>query len=368
MTGTAETRPLHPAPDYAQQDTRFSRAFDVLRDGIARRAFPGAAVAITYQGRLVALKALGRFTYEADSPAVQPDTIYDLASVTKVAATTTMAMILYERGLLDLDSSVAAVLQGMRSADITFRMLLAHSSGLPAYVKLFEKAQSRDALLTAALATSFEVAPDTRSAYSDIGFIILGAALEKLAGESLDTFAAREIFGPLAMTATGFCPPGSRRGEIPPTADDRDFRRRIIQGEVNDENASVLGGVAGHAGLFAPAIDVARFAECMLAGGSPILRPETVALFTKRQDSPPGTSRALGWDTPSEPSQSGKYFSPRSFGHLGYTGTSLWIDPERHLSVTLLTNRTWPDRASRLIKEIRPRFHDAVVEALEARP
>ncbi len=368
LTGTAETRPLHLAPDYAQQDTRFSRAFDILREGIARHAFPGAAVAVTYQRRLVALKGLGRFTYEPDSPAVRRDTIYDLASVTKVLATTPMSMLLYERGMLDLDATVKAVLPDIQSPDITFRMLLAHSSGLPAYVKLFEQAQTHDALLAAALATPLEVAPGTRAAYSDIGFILLGVALEKLAGESPDTFCAREIFGPLAMTATSFCPPRARHTSIPPTVDKRDFRHRIIQGEVNDGNAGVMGGVAGHAGLFAPAADVARFAECMLAGGSPILHPETLALFTKRQDSPPGTSRALGWDTPSNPSQSGKYFSPRSFGHLGYTGTSLWIDPDRRLSVTLLTNRTWPDRSSRRIKEVRPRFHDAVIESLEVCP
>ena len=352
-------------PDFAQQDTRFSPAFDILREGIARRAFPGASVAVTYQGRLVALKGLGRFTYDEGSPTVQADTIYDLASVTKVVATTTMAMLLYERGLLDLDAPLPAVLRDFQPPGVTFRMLLAHSSGLPAYVKLFEQAHTREALLAAALATPPEAAPGARAAYSDIGFILLGVALETLAGESLDTFSAREIFGPLAITASGFCPPGKQRTAIPPTADEHDFRHRVIQGEINDENAGVMGGVAGHAGLFAPAEDVARFAECMLAGGSPILRPETVALFTKRQDSPPGTSRALGWDTPSQPSQSGRYFSPRSFGHLGYTGTSLWIDPDRRLSVTLLTNRTWSDRSSQLIKEIRPRFHDAVVEALE---
>ncbi len=366
MTGTAETRPLDPAPDYAQQDRRFPRAFDILREGIARRAFPGAALAITHQGRLVGLQALGRFTYETDSPAVQPDTIYDLASVTKVVATTAMAMLLYERGVLDLSAPVASVLPGFIGG-ITFTMLLAHSSGLPAYLKLFEQARTRDALLARAVATMLAASPGTRAAYSDIGFIVLGAALEKLAGESLDAFCAREVFGPLAMTTAGFCPPKSLQSMIPPTADARDFRARIIQGEVNDENASVLGGVAGHAGLFASAADVARFAECMLADGSPILRPETIGLFTPRQDSPPGTSRALGWDTPSQPSQSGQYFSPRSYGHLGYTGTSLWIDPDRRLSVTLLTNRTWPDRSSQLIKEVRPHFHDAVVEALEGR-
>lgn len=207
-----------------------------------------------------------------------------------------------------------------------------------------------------------------RVRYSDIGFIVLGDALEKIADERLDTFSSREIFGPLGMIASGFCPPGALRGSLPPTEDDREFRHRVVQGEVNDENASVMGGVAGHAGAFAPAEDVARFADCMLAGGRPILRPETVALFTRRQDSPPGNTRALGWDTPSQPSQSGKHFSPHSFGHLGYTGTSLWIDPERRLSVTLLTNRTWPDRSSKLIKHFRPRFHDAVIECLEERP
>ncbi len=171
------------------------------------------------------------------------------------------------------------------------------------------------------------------------------------------------------MAHTTFRPPAEWKPKIPPTVEDREFHRRIVQGEVHDENASVLGGVAGHAGVFAPAADVARFAHAMLSGGAPIggapiVRPETVALFTRREASPAGTSRALGWETPSAPSQSGQHFSTRSFGHLGYTGTSLWIDPERRLSVTLLTNRTWPDRSSQKIKQVRPRFHDAVVEAL----
>jgi CubicO group peptidase (beta-lactamase class C family) len=154
------------------------------------------------------------------------------------------------------------------------------------------------------------------------------------------------------------------KDSIPPTADDQSFRRRIIQGEVQDENASVLGGVAGHAGLFSTAEDLAIFAHAMLNRGYPILRSDTVELFSRRESAPAGTSRALGWDTPSAPSQSGKYFSGRSFGHLGYTGTSLWIDPERQLSITLLTNRTWPDCANQAIKQVRPAFYDAVVEAL----
>ena len=152
---------------------------------------------------------------------------------------------------------------------------------------------------------------------------------------------------------------------IPPSAEDNHFRKRVVQGEVQDENASALGGVAGHAGLFSPALDVAQFAHCLLQNGAPLWRSETVALFTRRENSPPGTSRALGWDTPSPPSQAGNFFSPRTFGHLGYTGGSLWIDPERSLAVVLLSNRTWPDCRSEVIKQVRPAFHDAVSKALE---
>jgi CubicO group peptidase (beta-lactamase class C family) len=245
-------------------------------------------------------------------------------------------------------------------------MLLAHRSGLPAYEKLFLRATNREDLLRLAFATELAATPGSRAEYSDIGFIILAVALERLADERLDSFCQREIFGPLAMSRTTFNPPNALRESIPPTADDRTFRHRIIQGEVQDENARVLGGVAGHAGLFSTADDLARFAHALLNGGYPILRPETVHLFTRRESAPEGTSRALGWDTPSAPSQSGRYFGPRSFGHLGYTGTSLWIDPDQQLSITLLTNRTWPDCQNLAIKQVRPAFHDAVVQALES--
>jgi serine-type D-Ala-D-Ala carboxypeptidase len=323
---------------------------------------------------MVALKGFGRFSYDPDSPQVTAETIFDLASVSKVVATTAMAMILYERGLLDLDMpAIGAVPEfarkDSRKTDITFRMLLAHSSGVPAYEKLFLKAKSRDDLLAAVFGVTLTADPGTRVEYSDIGFIILGVGLERIADQSLDQFCKREIFGRLGMARTLFNPPSGWRASVAPTADDRSFRKRVIQGEVQDENASVLGGIAGHAGVFSTAEDVAIFAHAMLSGGGPIARPETVALFTRRQSSPPGTSRALGWDTPSTPSQSGKYFSPRSFGHLGYTGTSLWIDPEHELSVALITNRTWPDcsnRSNQGIKQVRPRFHDALVEGLEA--
>ena len=385
-------------PAFASQDKTFAEAFSLLEAAIAERAFPAASIAVAHRGSLLALRTFGRFTYEPSSPQPTPATLFDLASVTKVVATTTMAMLLYERGLLDLDAPLAAIIPQFLSAptqkdsrrrEVTLRMLLAHASGLPAYEKLFLQARTRDDLLRAAYAVPLTADPGSRADYSDIGFILLGVALERLAEESLDQFCQREIFGPFAMRSTTFNPSLEMRSQIPPTADERHdprapkahekmeppekpanqparstFRGRIVQGEVQDENAFLLGGVAGHAGLFSTGEDVARFAHAMVSGGSPILRPETMSLFTRRQSVPAGTTRALGWDTPSVPSQSGKNFSGESFGHLGYTGTSLWIDPERQLSITLLTNRTWPDCANRAIKQVRPKFHDAVVEAL----
>ncbi|MGA7170888.1 MAG: serine hydrolase domain-containing protein, partial [Candidatus Sulfotelmatobacter sp.] len=340
-------------------DGKLVSAYSILEGAIAQHAFPGASIAITHHGKIVALKAFGRFTYEAGAPAINPSTLFDLASVTKVVATTPMAMLLYERGLLDLDFPVGAVVPEFLQAEpdarrheVTLRMLLAHSSGLPAYEKLFLKARTRNELLHAAFSTPLLADPGSCADYSDIGFIILGIALERLADESLDRFCQYEIFAPLGMVNTTFNPPKEIRSQIPPSADDRSFRHRVIQGEVQDENASVLGRVAGHAGVFSTAEDLARFADAMLNAGGSILRPETIALFTRREPARTGTSRALGWDTPSAPSQSGKHFRSSSYGHLGYTGTSIWIDPERQLSITLLTNRTWPDCSNHAIKQV----------------
>lgn len=383
------------------QEHRFARPFRLVDEAIARKVFPGAALAVTVCGNLLAWRAFGRFTYEAHSPSTSPDltrpdsthpdltntvtreTVWDLASLTKPIATVSMAMLLFERGKLSLDTTVAELLPDFaanadllhrgRREQVTVRMLLAHSSGLPAHRKLYFTADGRETMLAAARRVPLEAAPMERAEYSDIGFILLGELLERVAGEPLDAFCRREIFAPLNLNFT-FLPQLSSLTNIPPTMNDTSYRGRILQGEVNDENASAMGGVAGHAGLFGDAVSVARFAHCLLSGGTsggktsrprqPLFRPETIELFTTRQSEPPGTSRALGWDTPSEPSQSGTGFSARSFGHLGYTGTSLWCDPERGLSVTLLTNRTWPDARNQAIKELRPLLHDAIIDAL----
>jgi CubicO group peptidase (beta-lactamase class C family) len=353
-----------------EQDTRFGRAFDILEAAVADRAFPGASLSVVHRGKLMALKGIGRFTYDATSTPVTADTIYDLASLTKVLCTATMCMLLLEQGKFDPEMRVVDIVPEFASEDsrrnnITLGHLLSHSSGLPAYVRLYQQARDAAHLMQLASQVPLKASGGTQAEYSDVGFIILGVALERLARESLGEFFQREIARPLGLARTRFCPPDGWKRLIPPTLDDREFRHRTVEGEVNDENAWVMGGIAAHAGLFGSARDLGRFAACMLEHGRPIIHhPETLERFTRRETSPRGTSRTLGWDPPAPPSQSGRYFGKRAFGHLGYTGTSLWIDPERKLAISLLTNRTWPDRYNDKVKKIRPAFHDAIVEAL----
>jgi len=360
--------------------SHFPSARAILTTAIEDHAFPGAGFGVLLQGEIVAIESAGHFTYSADSAPVLPETVFDLASVSKVMATTAMAMLLWERGQFDLDQPIGERLpefiRNIAAEDprrgISARMLLAHSSGLPAYAPLFERCSSPGALLEACLRMPLEAPPETQTVYSDIGFIVLGHLLETLAGERLDEFCRREIYTPLNMTSTMYRPPPGVRFSIPPTALDDPLRHRLLQGEVHDGNCYILGGVSGHAGLFSNVADTLRFARCILEGGAPIFRPETVALFTTPHGTPSGPSRALGWDIPSPPSSSGKFFSARSIGHLGYTGTSLWIDLDKHVAIALLTNRTFPgdgtDDPSKKIQQVRPPFHDAILGELGLTP
>jgi CubicO group peptidase (beta-lactamase class C family) len=306
------------------------------------------------------------------------ETVYDVASITKVMATTAAAMLLFQRGLLDLEMPLGELLPGFvvgrtpgdRARDVKLRHLLAHNSGLPGYVEFFREITTAQGLYRALLELPLEASPGERAEYSDPGFMLLGKALEVCTHESLATWVHREVFEPLEMAATGFCPAPGARPQIPPTEVDTAFRNRRIQGEVQDENAGLLDGVAGHAGLFSNVPDLLRFAAGILKGGSEngaslLFDPATVARFAQRQG-PEGSSRALGWDTPSGKSSSGHRFSPHSIGHLGFSGCSLWIDLEAGIAVALLTNRTWPDRQCQMIREVRPAFHDAVRAALKA--
>jgi len=359
--------------------SRFPIATSVLTEAVQQRVFPGAAFGVLRPDEPFAIESLGGFTYRAESPRVQTDTIFDMASVSKAMATTSMAMLLWERGRLDLDEplarrlpeflkvrSEAESLSALRSK-ITARMLLAHCSGLPAYAPLYKTCATAAEVLEACLHMPLETSPGTQAIYSDIGFILLGHLVEQIAGERLDSFCQREVFAPLRMSSTLYCPPVKLRASIAPTAEKQNFRGRILQGEVHDGNCWRLGGISGHAGLFSNVRDTLRLADCLLYRGRNIFRSETISTFTTRQQMPPSSSWALGWDTPTAPSSSGTLFSAHSVGHLGYTGTSLWIDFDKQVAIILLTNRTYPGdeaAASESIKNIRPRFHDALMGEL----
>ncbi|HJX27112.1 MAG TPA: serine hydrolase domain-containing protein [Thermoanaerobaculia bacterium] len=357
--------PVTPPPAPAVEEV------DRLLDGYRERgAFPGGVLAVGDRGGLAHLHPFGRFTYEEDAPPVTADTLYDLASLTKVVATTTMAMILVDEGKLDLDQPVQELLPGFHGPGkeaVTVRHLLTHSSGLPALAPLYQEIRGRPAFVGRIQAMDLVHPAGSRSTYSDLGMILLGEILERAAGQPLEAFVRARVLDPLEMRDTRFLPPADLRPRIAPTEIDP-WRGRLVHGEVHDENAFAMGGVAPHAGLFGTAGDLARFARMLLNGGTldgrRIVSRETVDLFTRRAGIP-DSDRALGWDTKSaEGSSAGTLLSPRSFGHTGFTGTSLWMDPERGLFVILLTNRVHPTRENNLIREVRPAVADAVVRTL----
>lgn len=353
-----------PAPD------RFPAAYALLRLAIADRAFPGCAFGLLVHGDVALLDALGNFTYAPDSPPVLPTTVYDVASITKVAVTTAAAMLLHQRGHLDLDTRLGDLLPGFvigrdpseRAREVTLRHLLAHTSGLPGYEPLYATATTPFALLRACLELPLKTPPGTHAEYSDHGFILLAKALETITHEHLATWISRELFLPLGMSSSRHCPSHDQRPHIPPTEIDELFRQRIIQGEVQDEHAFLLKGAGGHAGLFSNVPDLLRFSQELIAP-SDIFHPATVNLFATPQP-PAGSSRALGWDTPSADSSAGSHFGAGTIGHLGYSGCSLWIDRPAGIAAVLLTNRTWPDRSSQAIRQLRPAFHNALRAAL----
>ena len=362
----------HSASSIDEQRSRFAQVYTVLREAIAVQAFPGCAFGLLMDGKIVLQDCLGGFTYDSNTPAVTRETVYDVASLTKVVCTTAAAMLLHQAGRLDLSTPLGELLPGFiigrgdsrQARRVTIRHLLAHNSGLPGYVPLFHTATAPYGVLRGCLELPIEAEPGTRAEYSDPGFILLGKALETILNEPLAAFAAREIFASLDMSASRFCPSPAQRPEIPPTEEDELFRQRRIQGEVQDEHAYLLKGAAGHAGLFSNVPDLLRFSQAILAAApGSLFAPETVEIFAQRQ-APAGSSRALGWDTPSESSSSGTFFSPSSIGHLGYSGCSLWIDRDANLAAVLLTNRTWPHRESQLIRTVRPAFHDALRKAV----
>ena len=352
--------------------TRLAGVVGYLRAEADSGAFPGAVLAVGRHGRLALLAPVGHFGVDDPRP-VEAGTLYDLASLTKVVALTTACMLLVDAGQLELDAPIDRYVPAFRGAmkdRVTVRHLLTHSAGLLADLPLYDSTATRAAALAAVDSTTLVAPPGTTYRYSDLSAIVLMQAVERVTGEPFDRFLSRRVFGPLGMPATVFRPPASWRDRIAPTEHDTVFRHRWLRGEVHDESAARLGGVSGNAGLFSDALDLSRFAAMLLNGGAwdtlQLIRAETVAEFTTRQNLPPGSTRALGWDTPSDSgySSAGATLSRRSFGHTGFTGTSMWMDPQRDFFIVLLTNRVHPTRANTIILRVRSRVADLVTDAL----
>jgi CubicO group peptidase (beta-lactamase class C family) len=341
----------------------------VLR-GIKAGGYPGAAVVVGRGGYVVWEHGFGRLDWSVESPRVTPDgTIYDLASLTKVIGTTTAIMILYDQGRIALDAPVAAYLPAFTGGfkdSVTIRDLLVHRSGLPPGRDLWRLATNPQDARRYVMDTPLVCKPGECFIYSDLGFDLLGMVVESVSGESLDVFLTEHVFQPLQMGETLFRPTDSLRARVAPT-EVSPPRGYPLQGEVHDENAYALGGVAGHAGLFSTAADLSVFAQMMLNGGTykgiRLISDSTVALFTRRA----AGTRALGWDTCDDEGSCGRYLSDRSYGHTGFTGTSIWIDPDRQMFVILLTNRVHAARARRpakVIADVRADLADASASAV----
>jgi CubicO group peptidase (beta-lactamase class C family) len=343
---------------------RFTDARNILTSAIAAKTFPAAVIEVGSAMRPEWRHAMGTLTYERDSPAARDDTIFDLASLTKVLATASLVMRLVERGRIGLDDSVAEHLSTWRGADrerVTIRDLLSHSSGLPGYRPYYRTLTGRAAFEHAMATEPLEYAPATKSIYSDLGFMLLGFILADVAPIETQFDTLRDqMQNPEDLQ---FHPPALWQRRIAPTRRD-DWRGRLLVGEVDDNNTFALRGVAGQAGLFGTAAGVgacARHIMQVLAGRAGAFRDDTVRTFVTRRGDVPGSSRALGWDTMLPTSSCGTRMSPRAFGHTGFTGTSLWIDPERDVYVVVLTNRVHSDASNDAIQSVRRAVHDAVM-------
>lgn len=382
VVACAPGAPSPVIPPVALDQVHMKPITDYLDSAVAAGASPGAVLAIS--------KAGVRFVYGtgqlgADQPSRPgPQTIYDLASLTKVVALVPLVMMAVDEGRLDLDAPVQRYVPAFGGAEksrITIRMLLVHAGGLPAWRPLFREVASRAEALALTDSTPLEAPPGTTSTYSDLGAIVLTQVIETIYHERLDSLLTYRLAVPLGMTSTGYRPPRDLLERIAPTELDS-WRGRVLRGEVHDENAAIMDGVSGHAGLFSCAEDLLTYAEWLIDqwyGGTegrrehhsakqdtarPAIRGSVVREFTSRQKLVPGSSRALGWDTPTEQSSAGHLLSDQSFGHTGFTGTSLWIDPERRLAIVLLSNRVNPTRNNPRWAPVRSAVADLVITTL----
>jgi len=378
--GSACARPRALSPPSASgsdlhfDPARLDSVTAYLRTEAGSGTFPGAVIAVGHHGRLVLLAAVGRYGIDDPRP-VEPGTTYDLASLTKVVGLTTAVELLVQEGKLELDVPVnryVPAFAGPGKDRVTIRLLLTHASGLPAWRPLYVETTTREGAMALVDTTPLVAEPGRVTVYSDLGAIVVTQAVEAVTGETIDQFLDRRLFAPLGMRSTRFLPPYDWRDRIAPT--ERSVDGTIIRGTVHDENTWRLGGVSGHAGLFSTAGDLAKFAAWLLdqwAGrqvpaGDPVptLPSDLVRGWTRRQNLAPGSSRALGWNTPANGNSAGSKLSSLAFGHTGFTGTSMWLDPEKDLFIILLTNRVHPSRANTQIRRVRPRIANLVVDAL----
>ena len=354
--------------------TLLKKVDDIVLAGIRDSAFSAAQVAIAKDGLLVYRKSFGSYSYEYGSREIDGNALFDLASLTKVIATTAAVMKLYDRHEIGLDDPVGKYLSPFAAGDksvITIRHLLLHRGGFPPFRKFYEICTTPGEMLDSVYATALVAHPGDSTIYSDLGMITLGRLVEHVTGMSLASYVKRELYDPLGMQNTMFNPPHALWQRVVATEYDPIWRKALIRGTVHDENAALLGGVSGHAGLFSTAGDLAVFMQMVMGkgtyGGIRYFSENTVFEFTGKKQ--PGGERLLGWDLKSpKGSSAGDLFSESSFGHTGFTGTSIWVDPERGLFVVFLTNRVHPTRANVKLFKIRPVLHDAVIRALVRQP
>jgi CubicO group peptidase (beta-lactamase class C family) len=339
----------------------FERVDEAVRDGISRGLYPGAVVLIGRRDTLLYSRGYGHYTWNPASRVPDTDsTLWDVASITKVVATGATALRLVDAGKLDLDTPVRRYLprfSGGLKNQVTIRMLLNHTSGLKSYVPIYQKSgKNRQKFINLLYAQPLLRVPGDSAEYSDLNALLMGLVIEKVTGLPLDRAAAREVFHPLGLTQTMYKPPARLRSRIAPSGI---WRGQPVPGDVNDQNAAAFGGVAGHAGVFSTAADLARFAQVWLRNGQGPegrwVRPETIASFLKL--GPKTGTRALAWDTPDvyaeEPSIFGTLISTSAYGHTGFTGTELWIDPTHDLFLVFLTNRAFDPKIRDSLKEMK---------------
>src|SRR5690348_13312627 len=372
--GIAAFRPVKKLDvDTKHQDQRFAAAFQEVQNWVERKAFPGAVLAVGQHGKLVAWKAFGKMASSPNARPMPKNAIFDLASLTKVTGTTTAAEILYDRKLLDPDTPVVHYIPELAGVpghdEILVRNLLSHSSGLSSPGLLWTQAHDRAGIMSLVYKLPMNFKPGEKMQYRDYNMILMGEIVQRLTCEREDVFLKENVFGPLKMRDTGYNPPRKLWSRIPPTEQDDVLRHTLVHGVVHDENAFLMGGVSGHAGLFSSAHDLAILAQMYLNGGvyngKRSVSAETLKLFIERQSTPPGTSRALAWDTALKRSFAGHLASPNAIIHTGFTGTSIYIDPDRDAFIILLTNRVNPTRGNNLIAQARPAIHTAALQVLD---